>query len=131
MAYLIDSDWVIDHLDDVPGATGFLAVLSAEPMFISLVTYMEVYQGALRTENREEGIAKLRTFVQGVPVLPLTMAVMERCARLREELRRQRRKPSRRALDLLIAATALENDLTLVTRNVVDFQDLPELKFYS
>jgi hypothetical protein len=30
-----------------------------------------------------------------------------------------------RALDLIIAATALENDLTLVTYNRADFADIP------
>jgi predicted nucleic acid-binding protein len=33
-----------------------------------------------------------------------------------------------RALDLIIAATALEHDLTLVTRNREDFQDIPGLQ---
>jgi len=131
MPYLIDSDWVIDHLSNVPEATSLLAGLSEEPLFISMVTYMEVYQGALRTADPTEGLAKLRAFVEGVPVLPLTVAVMARCAHLREDLRRQRKKPNRRALDLLIAATAIENDLTLVTRNVDDFDDLAGLKLYS
>jgi predicted nucleic acid-binding protein len=32
-----------------------------------------------------------------------------------------------RALDLIIAATALEYDLTLVTKNTDDFKDIPHL----
>jgi predicted nucleic acid-binding protein len=32
-----------------------------------------------------------------------------------------------RALDLIIAATALEYDLTLVTDNTGDFKDIPDL----
>jgi predicted nucleic acid-binding protein len=34
-------------------------------------------------------------------------------------------------LDLLIAATALEHNLTLLTRNVRDFQHVPGLKLYQ
>jgi len=128
MAYLIDSDWVIDHLSNQPEAAALLARLAEEPMYISLITYMEVYQGALRTDDFDEALVQLRAFTEGVPVLPLTVAVAERCASLRENLRRQRKNANRRALDLLTAATALHYDLTLVTRNVDDFKDLPDLK---
>jgi predicted nucleic acid-binding protein len=46
--------------------------------------------------------------------------VAQRCARLREALRGDRRRVDARAFDLLVAATALEYDLTLVTRNLRD-----------
>ncbi len=35
-----------------------------------------------------------------------------------------------RSLDLIIAATALEYNLTLVTRNTEDYADVPDLKLY-
>ena len=35
-----------------------------------------------------------------------------------------------RALDLLNAAIAVEHDLTLVTRNVEDYKDIPDLNLY-
>ncbi len=131
MPYLIDSDWVIDHLSNVHEATALLERLAVEPTYISLITYMEVYQGALRSENPGEAIAKLHTFNERVPVLPLTVSAVERCALLREDLRRLQKNANRRALDLLIAATALEYDLTLVTRNIDDFKDLPDLKLLT
>jgi len=34
-------------------------------------------------------------------------------------------------LDLLIAATALEHELTIVTRNIEDFNDIPGLVLYA
>jgi predicted nucleic acid-binding protein len=34
-------------------------------------------------------------------------------------------------VDLLIAATALEEDLTLVTRNTRHFERIPDLKLYQ
>ena len=45
MLYLIDSDWVIDHLDDDPDAIALLEELAGEGIAISIVTYMEVLQG--------------------------------------------------------------------------------------
>lgn len=42
MPYLIDSDWVIDHLASVPEATALFNELSdLDRIAISIVTYME------------------------------------------------------------------------------------------
>ena len=64
------------------------------------------------------------------PVLTLTIPIAERCARLRETLRLQGKRVNQRALDLIVAATALEHDLTLVPRNVADYRDIPGLNLY-
>jgi len=46
-------------------------------------------------------------------------------------LRRQGKRVNNRALDLLIAATAIEHDLTLVTRNLQDYGDIPGLETFG
>ena len=130
MAYLIDSDWLIDFLDDVPAAMTLLDQLASDGIAISVITYMEVYQGTERSPNPAEAQAKLRSLVQGVPVLPISVPVAERCGRLRATLQRQGKRVRARALDLLIAATALEYNLTLVTRNKDDYKDIPGLTLY-
>jgi tRNA(fMet)-specific endonuclease VapC len=48
------------------------------------------------------------------------------CGRLRAELRRQ--GISVAAMDLLIASVAVSFDLTLVTHNTKDFQNIPGLR---
>ena len=45
-------------------------------------------------------------------------------------LEKEQKRVKSRALDLINAAIALEHDLTLVTRNVEDYQDIPDLKLY-
>jgi predicted nucleic acid-binding protein len=51
MPYLIDSDVVIDHLADVPAATTLLEQLVTEGIAVSIITYMEAYQGVLSSPN--------------------------------------------------------------------------------
>ncbi|HEU0022293.1 MAG TPA: type II toxin-antitoxin system VapC family toxin [Dehalococcoidia bacterium] len=131
MPYLIDSNLVIDLLESNPAAIQLLERLAEEGIAISIITYMEVFQGLERSSNRVEAKEKFQTFVTSVPVLPFSLAVAERCAQLRETLRLQNKRVNARALDLVIAATALELDLTLVTRNVEDFDDIPGLNFYQ
>ena len=131
MAYLVDSDWTIDNLAEVPEAQRLFDSLLPEGAYISIVTYMEVFQGSLRRDDPAEGARLLRAFVVNVPVIPVTIAVAERCARLRQHFLDQGQRPTRRGFDLLIAATAIEHDLTLVTRNVRDYADIPGLTLYQ
>ena len=131
MPYLIDSDWVIDFLAQESKALQLIEQLAQEGIAISIVTNMEVYQGILRSQDSRTASARFEVLVAAVPVLPFSRAVAERCARLRETLRQQGKRPQQRALDLIIAATALTFDLVLVTCNVVDYQDLPDLVLYE
>jgi predicted nucleic acid-binding protein len=84
VAYLLDSDWVIDHLDQVPEALALLASFQGEAVYISMITYMEVYQGTLRGANQDMLKARLRDFISQVPILDFDIAVAERCARIRQ-----------------------------------------------
>jgi tRNA(fMet)-specific endonuclease VapC len=131
MAHLVDSDWVIDYLAGVPEALELLNRLADERIAISIVTYMEVYQGVERSEDPGDAEQKLAAFLENVPLLPISPAVSRRCASLRETLRRQGRRVNNRALDLLIAATAIEHNLTLVTRNVQDYADIPGIATFG
>ena len=97
MAYLIDSDWVIDHLANVPEATELFDELSEMGrLAISIVTYMEVYEGILRSPEPARAEQQFQTFVSAVPVLPFSPAVAIRCARLRHELRQTGKRVNNR-----------------------------------
>ena len=130
MPYLIDTDGIIDYLSDDDAALVLLENLAGEGIAISIVTYMEVYQGIERSPNPDEARRKVEAVLESVPILPLSLDVARRCANLRERLRRQGKRVGSRALDLIIAATALEHELTLVTRNVHDYEDIPDLRLY-
>ena len=97
---------------------------------IGVITYMEVYEGIVRDSEPQEAQRRFSRFLAGVPVLPLSNEVAESCARLRHRLRGEGRRVNARALDLLNAGTALHFGLTFVTRNVDDYQDVPELQLY-
>src|SRR5712691_10583948 len=131
MPYLVDTDIVIDHLGQVTEATHLLENFAPEGIAISIITYMEAYQGVLRSPNLKEAKAKFQAFRKTIPVLPFSLTVAKRCALLRETLKQEQKRVKARALDLMNAAIALEYDLTLVTRNVGDYKDIPDLKLYQ
>jgi tRNA(fMet)-specific endonuclease VapC len=62
-------------------------------------------------------------------LLPLTEAIVERFAIIRGGLSRPLRQQIG-GLDLLIGATAVTQNLILLTRNLRDFQHVPGLKLY-
>src|SRR6266487_958055 len=130
MPYLVDTDLVIDHLANIPEAQQLLDKLAPEGIAISMITYMEAYQGVIRSVNAKEARAKFQTFCRSVPVLPFSLTVAKRCAALREQLKTEQKRVKSRALDLINAAIAIEHHLTLVTRNTADYQDIPGLQLY-
>ena len=92
-------------------------------LFLSAITILELETGALLVERRDPAQgAILRAWLDGhvLPafagrVLAVDTAVAQRCARLHV--------PDPRADgDALIAATALVHGMTVVTRNVADFE---------
>ena len=92
-------------------------------MFISVVTIMELELGALLMERRDRKQGRsLRDWLETriIPAfanrtLPVDTAVARRCASLHVPDPQSER-------DALIAATALVHGMTVVTRNVADFQ---------
>jgi tRNA(fMet)-specific endonuclease VapC len=127
MPYLVDSNIVVDHLLAVLTASILLEQLAMEGVAISIVTYMEAFQGVEQSTDSELARKKFHAFLTGVLILPFSFAVAERCARLRKTLKSQNKRVNSRALDLIIAATALEYNLILVTNNAGDYNGPPKL----
>ncbi len=131
MPYLVDSDVLIDLLAERPDALELLTHLAPDGLAMSLITYLEVYEGTLRTPKPQEAQARLRSLLKEIPVLPFSFALAERCAQLRHRLRQEGKRVRSRAFDVLVAATAVEHDLILVTRNTEDYDGIPDLKLYT
>ncbi len=130
MSHLIDSDWIIDYLDNVAEAVELIEELIPSGIAISMTTYMEVYQGVHRlTDPRPT--SQVEALLTAVPVLPFSLEVAQRCAQLREDLKNQKKRVNSRAIDLLNAATALHHNLILVTRNRADYDDIPALRLHK
>jgi len=98
--------------------------LPAASLYLSAISILELEIGILLIERRDRNQADiLRTWMDRhvLPtfngrILPIDTAVARRCATLHVPNRRSDR-------DALIAATALVHGLTIVTRNVSDFQN--------
>ena len=128
MTYLVDADWVIDALTGHRNATSVLTDLAPRGIAISAVTVAEIYEGAFRSPNPAEHLRLYRGLLGPFRRLAISDPVAERFAELRAFLRhRGQMIPD---FDLLVATTALEHDLTVLTQNLVHFQRSPDLRIY-
>ena len=131
MRYLIDTTVLIPYFADDQAAADLLKRLTHDGIAVSILAYLEAYQGAIERPDPAEAQRKFDAFFGGVPILPVSPAVARRCAEVRSLLKRQGKSSRRRAFDLVIAATALEHGLALVTHNARDYQDIPDLLLYQ
>ena len=105
------------------GVTEWASGVLPGSLFLSAISILELEMGVLQVERRDptQG-AILRSWLDGhvLPafagrILAVDVAVAQRCAGLHVPDRRSDR-------DALIAATALVHGMTVVTRNVDDFE---------
>ena len=129
MTYLIDTDYIVDYLVGRAEVISFLHALAEKGSAISLITQGEIYEGIYFGRDPQKGEDGFQRFLHVVDVLPLNTSIMQQFARLRGELRRKGNLIG--DLDILIAATAIQHHLTLVTRNTKDYNRIPHLKLYQ
>jgi len=128
LSYLIDTN-VLSELRRKSPDPGVVAWFSQRPpitLHISVLTLGEIRKGieGIGDEVRRQSLidwleTDLPTFFTG-RILSVDGAVADRWGRLVAAAGR-----SLPAIDSLLAATALEHDLVLVTRNIKDFAGLP------
>lgn len=128
MSYLLDADWVIHALAGNPKAVSTLRSLAPQRISISLITVGEIYEGAFNSPNPPAQLDVYRRFLAPFNQLNLNDAIMARFAETRSQLRR--RGEILPDFDLLLAATALHFDLTVLTFNARHLGRVPDLKLY-
>ncbi|MFZ4777716.1 MAG: type II toxin-antitoxin system VapC family toxin [Terrimicrobiaceae bacterium] len=127
MTHLLDTDTCIHLL------RGNLAVVaraerhSPGDLAISAITRFELLYGVERCtpawKVKESG--KVRLLLENLVILPFTGETSPHAATIRASLEAAGHPIG--PMDVLIAATALENDLPLVTNNLDEFQRVPRL----
>jgi len=130
LSYLLDTN-VISELRKVgdgkanPKVAAWVESEDAASFYISAITILELERGVLGILRRDarQG-ARLRTWLDNHVrpefagrILPIDDAVATRCAHLHVPNQRNE-------ADALIAATALVHGLTIVTRNIADFEGI-------
>lgn len=128
-SFLVDTDWVIDHFNQVEPVTKRLRELQKEGLALSIISVAELWEGVFFSKAPERSEASFEDFLSGVVILGIDEEICKRFGRLRGSLRQQGRVIG--DFDLLIAASALRHDLTLLTNNRRHFQNIEGLRMES
>lgn len=119
--YLLDSNTVIYYLDEVQllpqAALHLIDGIVDGDYQLSVVTKIEVV-GKRNVEVKEERM--LRSFCSDAEIIELEQDIVERSIKLRQRYKLK-------FGDAIIAATALEHNMKLITRNTKDFVQIEGL----
>ena len=118
---LVDTDVLIWHLRGYQQAAQRLDRLFG--LTLSAISYLELIQG-MRNKTELAAVQKMLA-LRKADVLPLTPAITQRAVSLMEILALSH---GLQIADALIAATAIEHNLTLLTGNIKHFRSVEGLQ---
>lgn len=127
--YLADTDWIIDYFNQVPASVSRLREAQKQGLAISIVSLAELWEGIWYARDRPSSERHLSDFLAGVKLLEIGEETCVHFGRIRGELRRKGKLIG--DLDLLIAATALEHNVTLLSNNRRHFEQIEGLRVES
>lgn len=127
MSYLLDTNVISELTKQKPQAqvVQWLTTHQASKLYLSVITVGELEQGIRRLPSSQKRVDLTEWFHETLLpryedfILPIDRETMLQWGALQADLLNGGRKMP--VMDSLIAATALQHGLTLVTRNVVDF----------
>lgn len=126
MKYLIDTDWIIDHLNGIESVTKKLEKFSTFGICTSVVSVAELYEGVYGSKNSGASLDALETFLEGITILSIDQEAYKIFGRERNKLRKQGIIIG--DFDLLIASICLRYNLILLTNNKKHFEKIDSLK---
>lgn len=126
LAYLLDTNILSDLVRNPQGVVATrIANAGEDTVCTSIIVAAELRYGATKS-NSEKLAERVDLILSALEILPLETPADHQYAALRHHLTRQGEPIGPN--DLLIAAHALANDLSVITANVGEFSRVPGLK---
>ncbi len=119
--YLLDTNICIYFLKGLFNLDKEIENAGLSNCFVSEITIAELKFGAENSENQEKNRKIVDQFVSKFTIIPIFNSLD---VYAKEKSRLRKKGLPLDDFDLLIGATAISNNLTLVTRNVSDFERL-------
>lgn len=123
--YLIDTNICIYYIKGLYDLKSKFKQVGLENCFISEITLAELKFGVAKSQAKDKNQKTLENFLSGIQILPIFPA-LEIYAE--EKARLQKSGKIIDDFDLLIGATAVSFDLTVVTNNTSHFSRLNDIK---
>lgn len=132
MRYLADTTFLIDLVNGDPEAVDLALELEAygDEVALSTISVMEYLRGIYylyhnNEKKLREKLAQAFEDVNAFHIIPFTTEIASKAAEIEAYLTRKGIIIS--LPDIIIASTALTNNLTIITRNQKDFKKIPNI----
>lgn len=124
--YLIDTNIIIYRLKNLGNVNANFLKNKDNHMSLSVISYGELVFGAKKSKAVEKNMETVNAIKSIFPLLEITSEIMN----IFGEIKAYTQKIGKTIddMDLLIAATAITNNFTLVTHNTKHFKNIPNLK---
>lgn len=127
MRYLLDTYVISDFIKNEPGTQTRLKQTPPTAIGISIITVMELYYGLVLNLQRAQKVeSTIAQFLAAITIIPFTQPEAQQAAQIRARLKIQGQPIG--PYDILIAATALEHQLIMVTANQREFDRVSGLQ---
>ena len=129
VTYLLDTDWVIDYLNDKEPTSSKIDELRDKSIGISIISLAELYEGIINSKDPESSEKLLLGFMSGISVIGIDEEICRIFGNLRGKLRKKGLLID--DFDLVITSTALCYEITLCTNNRKHYDRIEGLKILS
>jgi len=124
--FLLDTDTIIYSLKANSNVLRNLEAHKQDPLRICVITLLELYYGAYKSEKSISNLVKVRLIEKEFDILPVDDAIAETFGMIKSTLESVGTPLD--DFDLIIASCALAHNLTLVTNNEKHFHRIEGLK---
>jgi tRNA(fMet)-specific endonuclease VapC len=126
MPYLIDTDIVINSIKGNKKVNQRISEYAAIPKAISIITFGELLYGAKKSIQRDKNTSIIYRLAEIFPIVGITRSTIEAFTdvKMALDLKGERIED----FDLLIAATALSLNYTLITNNTKHYKRIEGLQ---
>jgi tRNA(fMet)-specific endonuclease VapC len=124
--FALDTNTLIYYFKDMGNVSENLFQVSPKDIGVPSIVVYELEVGIAKSTSPQKRTQQLKTFLSAVTVLPFAEAEAKSAAFIRVDLE-QKGQPIG-FYDVLIAATALTNNATLVTHNTNEFARVQNLQ---
>lgn len=129
MRYLVDTNWAIEHMRRREPVVSRLAEFNPYGLGISIISVAELYEGVFHARDHLFEEQTLMDFLDVVDVIHLDYSICRIFAQQRVQMRSAGNIIG--DMDILIGATALRHNLTLLSNNRRHFERLEGLNIIS
>ena len=126
MPYLIDTDIVINSIKGNTKVNQKISEYAAIPKAISIITFGELLYGAKKSIQRDKNTSIIYRLAEIFPIVGITRSTIEAFTDIKMALDVKGERIE--DFDLLIAATALSLNYTLVTNNTKHYKRIEGLQ---